>query len=257
MKVGLIGNGYWGKILGAKLKDFCHLEFIQTRKNYDKTVFDDVDWIFVSTPASTHYEIVKDCIKSNVHVFVEKPFCSTLNEAEELVSLAKQHQVNLYIDNVFLFRKELEAIKKSDYIRIIYKWHKDGPFTDTLLNDLLYHDLYILISLLGYRGIEKLEFQINEENRLKCSFNYGHSEVEIDYDRTKSGEKIKIIYLDDQVIELRKTDDDPLMKLIKKCLDGSVDFESNKILNLQTTALFEKNKNQSISFKTNHYEFKE
>ena len=48
MKSGLIGYGYWGKIVHSKLNN-CVIN----------PPYDDVDWIFVTTPPDSHFNILK------------------------------------------------------------------------------------------------------------------------------------------------------------------------------------------------------
>ena len=72
MNIGLIGYGYWGKILLPKLKNFGDVVFVCTSKDNYKERLKEVDWVVVATPNQTHYEIVKDCLNEGVNVFCEK-----------------------------------------------------------------------------------------------------------------------------------------------------------------------------------------
>src|SRR5438270_8766281 len=45
-----------------------------------------VDAVVVSAPAATHAEITIDALDSGVHVFVEKPLCITLADADRIVA---------------------------------------------------------------------------------------------------------------------------------------------------------------------------
>ena len=48
----------------------------------------DIDAVAVVTPVWTHYELAKAALENGKHVFVEKPFTSTSQQAEELIELA-------------------------------------------------------------------------------------------------------------------------------------------------------------------------
>jgi scyllo-inositol 2-dehydrogenase (NADP+) len=48
----------------------------------------DVELVIISTPPQSHYSLVKAALEAGKHVVCEKPFTSTLEEAEELVALA-------------------------------------------------------------------------------------------------------------------------------------------------------------------------
>ena len=120
IKTGLIGNGYWGKKISDKLDKLSNKIFIQTTSNYNTELFRNVDWVFIATPASTHFKIAKDAIEEGVNVFLEKPFCSNTNEAVELIRLAQKNKIFLYVDNVFLYRSELQNLIQKNYINIFF-----------------------------------------------------------------------------------------------------------------------------------------
>ena len=166
INTGLIGRGYWGRKIEAKLDLLSKKIFVQTSENYNPEYFKYVEWIFIATPVDTHYRIAKDCIQRGVNVFLEKPFCGCSKEAQELVYLAEANNVHLYIDNVFLQRSELSIKPKGEFKTLKFIWHKNGPFNDDLFNDLLYHDIYILISLVGYKEIDLVDFKICEYDTL-------------------------------------------------------------------------------------------
>ena len=240
IRTGLIGNGYWGKIIESKLLQLSNLIFIQTSKNYNSLVFKNVDWIFIATPTCTHYSIVKDCILKKVNVFVEKPFCLDLKEANELIELALINNVKLYINNIFLFSKEIEYLKTKKIKSIEFKWKKDGPFNDDLINDLLYHDIYILLYLFGLRNIYNVIINTNSNNKLNFKFNYSNIKVKVNYDRLFKKEKFKSINFNGEELIFNRNNNDPLKDLIKKCINNKLDFKSNNILNIQTVKLSNK-----------------
>lgn len=51
---------------------------------------DGIEAVSIATPNSTHYEITKAALKAGLHVICEKPLCFSIEEAKELVQLAKQ-----------------------------------------------------------------------------------------------------------------------------------------------------------------------
>jgi len=48
---------------------------------------EDLDAVLICTPPNLHYPIIKKAAKKNLHVFVEKPFTTKLEEALELTKL--------------------------------------------------------------------------------------------------------------------------------------------------------------------------
>jgi predicted dehydrogenase len=52
---------------------------------------DDIDLVIVSTPPNTHAEWALRALAAGKHVVVEKPFCLTTAEADEMVAAAREH----------------------------------------------------------------------------------------------------------------------------------------------------------------------
>lgn len=228
MKTGLIGHGYWGKIIDSKL----------TNNKIDLPL-DDAEWIFVATPPKTHYSIVKEYLQKNKNVFCEKPLTLDYNSSLELINLAKEKNVCLYVDNLFLLRNEIKNLKPQPIDNIEFTWLKKGPYKDTLLNDLLYHDLYLLIHLVRPQHINNIYYIENSINKLIMTFDYGNVKVKINYDRNWDGNKTKLININNKIIDLSNPNNDPLQESINLCFSQDIDFEYNHYLSLETIKLLE------------------
>lgn len=116
MKIGFIGYG--------KSTNRYHMPFVEDSGQYeivgfytrgsksfdmpyqtntDLTRFPDVEQLLnsdaevisVTTPPEYHYEYTKKSILAGKHVIVEKPFCNTLAEVEDLYRLAEAHNVKI------------------------------------------------------------------------------------------------------------------------------------------------------------------
>jgi predicted dehydrogenase len=72
----------------------------------------DVDAIAVITPVWTHFEVAKAALENGKHVFVEKPFTSSVAQAEELINLAEQKNLKIMVDHTFLFTGAVRKIRK-------------------------------------------------------------------------------------------------------------------------------------------------
>ena len=72
-----------------------------------------LDLVVINTPDSTHYEYARRALEAGKHVVVEKPFTTTVAEAEELVALAASRGLTLSVyqnrrwDGDFLTVKEI------------------------------------------------------------------------------------------------------------------------------------------------------
>lgn len=237
IRIGLIGHGYWGKRIHEKLNLLTNDVLIQTSSNYNPSVFSELQWVFIATPVHSHYQIAKDCLTRGANVFIEKPFCSRYEQAIDLLNLAYERNLSLYIDDVFIHRHELIALKKSSFSSLLFKWHKYGPFNDNIFNDLVYHDLYILIYLNGVQEFSRVEFVEDCHDSLKFKMVYGKLQVEFDYNRRKTLSS-KIIKTETVEISFNDRSQDPLLLITENCLKQSCDFKSNNVLHVQTMKLF-------------------
>jgi predicted dehydrogenase len=57
-----------------------------------------IDAIFISaTPETTHYPMARDCLLAGKHVFLEKPIALDLQEADELIEIARSQRLKFTI----------------------------------------------------------------------------------------------------------------------------------------------------------------
>ena len=172
-KIGIIGIGNWGKNL---VRDFSKISDIKKctsngniqnikwlKKNYPsihyvdnyKEIFNDeeINAVIISTPIKTHYTLVKKALLAKKHVFIEKPLCSKVAEAEELIQIAKKNNVFLFVGHIFLFNEVLKKIiqisKKEKITYIEFNWNKFGSFDEDIFLNLLSHDISIILKLFG------------------------------------------------------------------------------------------------------------
>jgi predicted dehydrogenase len=133
VNVGVIGYGYWGpnivrnfqQLANCKLTAVCdknataiqrllvsHPDMEITSDPSDIIMSKDIDAVAVVTPVSTHYELTRQCLKNGKHVFVEKPFTTTVAQAEELIELAEVKNLKIMVDHTFLFTGAVQKMKE-------------------------------------------------------------------------------------------------------------------------------------------------
>lgn len=144
---GVIGYGYWGPnivrnlqaIEGATVVSVCDKNrgvlknlknkspYLKISHNYRQiTSSPEIDAVAVVTPVSTHFKLVKEALLNGKHVFVEKPFTSSVKEADELIALAEKKNLKIMIDHTFLFTGAVKKIKEL--------------IDSDILGDILYYD---------------------------------------------------------------------------------------------------------------------
>lgn len=73
---------------------------------------EDLDAVNICTHVNLHYEMTKTALLHDKHVFVEKPFCLNIRQAEELVNLAAQRNKILMVGHVVRFMPPYQQLKK-------------------------------------------------------------------------------------------------------------------------------------------------
>ena len=77
---------------GQKLANEFHVSKVYT--DLDEMCQDDsIDMIYIASPNSLHYGHAKKALQYGKHVICEKPFTPTVEEAKELIDLAKEKHV--------------------------------------------------------------------------------------------------------------------------------------------------------------------
>ena len=86
---------------------------VKTFRTLEEMLADDaLELVIVNTPNYTHYEYVKKALLANKHVIVEKPFTTTVEEANELIVLANKQNKKLSVYQNRRFDSDYKTIKK-------------------------------------------------------------------------------------------------------------------------------------------------
>ncbi|TEU13178.1 MAG: Gfo/Idh/MocA family oxidoreductase [Anaerolineales bacterium] len=171
--IAVIGCGYWGwnyvrvfsELLDSRVVAVCdrrtdRLERVKRRfpgveltTSVKATLaLNEVDAVVVCTEATSHYQIVTDCLAAGRHVLVEKPMTTSVSAAEELIRRASARGVTLMVGHTFLYnagvKKVKEYIARGDVGRVYYLYARRtnlGPIRDDVnaLWDLAPHDVSI------------------------------------------------------------------------------------------------------------------
>jgi predicted dehydrogenase len=133
IRIGVIGYGYWGPRVARNFHDLdgCELAVIcdkrpealrRVKQTYPGVqVTSDsceairssaIDAVAVVTPVWTHFELAKAALENGKHVFVEKPFTSTVAQAKELIDLADRKHLQIMVDHTFLFTGAVKKMRE-------------------------------------------------------------------------------------------------------------------------------------------------
>jgi scyllo-inositol 2-dehydrogenase (NADP+) len=106
IRVGLVGYGLAGRVFHAPLIRACSrmaLSGVLTSRDVPDRVeslvelIDRSELIVVASPNGTHFPIARQALQSGRHVVVDKPFALSVEEADELMRLARQQRLVLTV----------------------------------------------------------------------------------------------------------------------------------------------------------------
>src|SRR5215475_8632173 len=66
----------------------------------DELFAEGVDAVTIAAPTHLHHEIALACIARNIHIMVEKPIASSVEEGREIVTAARRADVTLMVGHV-------------------------------------------------------------------------------------------------------------------------------------------------------------
>lgn len=156
-----------------KVKKLCKKHhFKRCSTSYNQLLNDEeVDTIYVALPNHLHYEYTRQALLANKNVILEKPFTSTIEEAQELEKLAIENHLFLWeaITNQYLpnFYKVKELLPKLGRIKIVecnfsqyssrYNAFKEGDILPAFdytksggaLMDLNIYNIHFVVGLFG------------------------------------------------------------------------------------------------------------
>jgi UDP-2-acetamido-3-amino-2,3-dideoxy-glucuronate N-acetyltransferase len=184
--IGIVGLGYWGKNILRNLYELGVLNtacdssrnIIAERKkslsdiNYTTSFKDilqnpEIKAVAISTPAATHYKLVKEALSAGKDVFVEKPLALKVKEGAELVELAEKATKIIMVGHILQYHsavvklKELIASGELGKIQYIYSNRLNiGKLRteENILWSFAPHDISVILSLLGEEPIRVSAF---------------------------------------------------------------------------------------------------
>ncbi len=171
VRIGIIGVGYLGtqhaRILsyleGAELRGVADIDLkkamiignrhgVSYYQNF-MDILDEIDAAIVAAPTSEHFSITERLLKEGKSVLVEKPMTDTVEQAEELVGLAKKNKLIFQVGHLERFNPAVEALQDLISEPKFIEVQRLGSFSARSLDtnvvlDLMIHDLDIILDLI-------------------------------------------------------------------------------------------------------------
>jgi len=180
MRVGLVGCGVMGRNHARVLSDLKNAQLVgiadpdqsavgPVARSLDVTAVTDISELLdlgcqalvIAGPTHLHHELALTAINRGVHVLVEKPIASTVDEGQDIVNCARRKGVTLMVGHVERFNPVVqtvkEALEREDILSIAIT--RVGPFPPRMSHvgvviDLAVHDIDLIRWFTGSEIVE-------------------------------------------------------------------------------------------------------
>ncbi|TAN47244.1 MAG: Gfo/Idh/MocA family oxidoreductase [Methylococcaceae bacterium] len=111
-----------------------------------------VDAVSIVVPTRMHHAVARDFLRAGSHVLVEKPMTVTVEEADELIQLAKAQNRLLMVGHLERFNPAVLNLDLTHHRPLFIESHRLAPFkpraTDvSVVLDLMIHDIDIILDI--------------------------------------------------------------------------------------------------------------
>ncbi len=172
LNVGLFGVGHLGRI---HLKNWLDIKDVQLCGFYDpdqKTAqeivsqfnipyFSDpqellhvADAVDIVAPTNYHFDLCELAIKAGKHIFVEKPMCDSMEQAQSLIKLVKEANIKFQVGHVERFNPAFLSVQNVQIDPMFIEVHRLAQFNPrgtevSVILDLMIHDIDIVLKLVN------------------------------------------------------------------------------------------------------------
>lgn len=172
LKCAVIGVGYLGKFHAEKYAALPDCELVGVADTNRATalsvanrhtvaaytdhreLLDQVDAVSIVVPTSLHFDVARDFLEAGAHVLVEKPITVTVEEADELIRVAREKQRLLMVGHLERFNPALLNLDLTENRPLFIESHRLAPFKPrandvSVVLDLMIHDIDIILDIVG------------------------------------------------------------------------------------------------------------
>jgi predicted dehydrogenase len=172
LRTAVVGVGYLGRFHAQKYKQVTGSRLVGVVDAQSETAqrvaaelqveaFADyrallgrVDAVSIAVPTPLHFQVAQDFLEQGVHVLVEKPITTTVEEAQALIELAARKRCVLQVGHLERFNPAIVAAAGILKTPRFVESHRLAPFkqrgTDvSVVLDLMIHDIDLIQELVG------------------------------------------------------------------------------------------------------------
>lgn len=119
-----------------------------------RQLFGKVDALSIVVPTVYHHAVATECLNAGIHLLVEKPITSTVEQAQELISIASARSLVLQVGHIERFNTAVMRLKQLVNRPLFIEGHRLGPYDPRIKDvgvvlDLMIHDLDIVLQLVN------------------------------------------------------------------------------------------------------------
>ncbi len=217
MEVGVIGTGVMGR---NHVRVYSELKYVTGLYVYDinyeaalgvalqngavpcatiEDLLKKVDAVSICVPTRYHFDAAKQVIDAGVHILMEKPICSTLAEANQILDLIGKNQT-VGVGQIERFNPIVPEIKRICKKPLYVEFNRHNPASarvteSTVVEDLMIHDIDILRHVLF-----KDTYDISAggtEDIVSSLFRFNSTPAYLSASR-KSSKKVRRIYIEEE-----------------------------------------------------------
>ena len=172
LRVAVVGVGYLGRFHAQKYAALAECELVAladpnsaaagalarelgTRASGDyRELLGKVDAVSVATPTALHFEVTRAFLEAGTHVLVEKPITETVEQAQQLIAVARRAGRVLQVGHLERFNPAILAAEPHLRSPRFIECHRLAPFRErgtdvNVVLDLMIHDLDLVQSIVG------------------------------------------------------------------------------------------------------------
>lgn len=172
LRCAVVGVGYFGRFHASKMASMSNVDLVGVADAYEPALqgvceqwdvpgFTDyrdlvgkVDAVSIAVPTSLHFEVARYFIQHGIHVLIEKPITTTVEEAELLIQLAGEQKVQIQVGMLEQFNPTVQRLRNVLHRPLFIECQRIAPFNPrckdvNVVLDMMIHDIDLLQQLVG------------------------------------------------------------------------------------------------------------
>lgn len=173
LRVGVVGVGHLGRVHARIYKELMGVKLVgvvdsnldtarEIGRQYEVPVYDDLERfigerrpeaISVVVPTTQHFAVACRLAEAGIHLIVEKPVTTTVDQASKLLEAAEGKNIVLQVGHVERFNSAVRYLSRQmESEPLLIQSRRQGPFSPRIgdvgvVLDLMIHDIDIILSL--------------------------------------------------------------------------------------------------------------